>query len=217
MLILKTKENKMNYISQYLQDKYIDDFFNKKENGIFIDIGAGDGMDINNTLFLERERKWTGLCVEPHPNNFAKIIKNRTCVCENYAIDIEEGQSQFMALEGYPLGLSGLVKHYNQQHKARIEHEVNAFASNQQHNKLMVNCISLQKLLDKHNITYADFCSIDVEGAELNVLKSIDFSKTKIKTFCIENNYNTTEVADYLRQFGYSNPVKLSGDEFFSI
>jgi hypothetical protein len=44
----------MIYYSQLGQDKFIDDFFSSKENGIFLDIGAHDGESGSNTYFLEK-------------------------------------------------------------------------------------------------------------------------------------------------------------------
>ena len=42
------------------------------------------------------------------------------------------------------------------------------------------------KILDKHGFNKIDFMNIDVEGHELNIVNSIDFSKYEIKFICIE-------------------------------
>tara|TARA_B100000795_G_C22392759_1_gene284025 strand:- start:7 stop:513 length:507 start_codon:yes stop_codon:yes gene_type:complete len=44
----------------------------------------------------------------------------------------------------------------------------------------------LDKILDNYNFNEIDFMNIDVEGHELNVLKTIDFLKYNIKFICIE-------------------------------
>ena len=44
------------YTSQLGQDKFIDEFFEKKEGLTFLDIGAHDGFSLSNTYFLEKER-----------------------------------------------------------------------------------------------------------------------------------------------------------------
>ena len=46
--------------------------------GIFLEIGAWKGEHFSQTAYLERERGWTGVCVDPFPSGF----EQRTCrVC----------------------------------------------------------------------------------------------------------------------------------------
>ena len=47
----------MKSFSQYYQDKAIDFALNRKRDGIFLDIGAHDGVSLSNTFFFERSRK----------------------------------------------------------------------------------------------------------------------------------------------------------------
>jgi len=44
--------------------------------------------------------------------------------------------------------------------------------------------------------------SIDVEGAEMRILNSIDFSRIKVKVLMVENNYETLAELDALLQRG---------------
>lgn len=47
----------MTYHSQESQDRYLDEnIFKGFRNGTFVDVGAHDGLTINNTLFFEKER-----------------------------------------------------------------------------------------------------------------------------------------------------------------
>jgi hypothetical protein len=48
----------------------IDDYFYQKRTGFFVEAGAWEGVLRSKTLFLERERKWTGILIEPNPNAF---------------------------------------------------------------------------------------------------------------------------------------------------
>lgn len=55
----------MKYKSQYSQDKFLNEnFFKNKKNGVFIDIGAHDGITMSNSFFYEKQLGWDGLCVE---------------------------------------------------------------------------------------------------------------------------------------------------------
>ena len=64
---LKRKFRKLNSTSgtpsQYGQDKVVYDLLGKPKFGIFVDIGANDGVTYSNSLFFE-QKNWTGVCIE---------------------------------------------------------------------------------------------------------------------------------------------------------
>lgn len=54
------------------------------EPGYFVDVGAGDGVFTSNTFFLERQRCWRGMAIEPTNNEYPKLERQRigtTTVC----------------------------------------------------------------------------------------------------------------------------------------
>jgi len=56
-LVVKHLIKKQNYYSQYLQDMFLNVvFFNKSENGYFIDIGAYDGIKFSNSFYFEKTK-----------------------------------------------------------------------------------------------------------------------------------------------------------------
>ena len=67
--------------------------------------------------------------------------------------------------------------------------------------------VPLQKLLDKHSISDAIVLSIDVEGAEMEVLESIDFDRSTFKCILVENNHSSwfgsREIRAFLASKGY--------------
>ena len=201
------------YVSQLGQDRFIDEYFEQKENLTFLDIGAHDGITISNTLFLEKQRNWKGMCVEPQPYEFEKLKLNRNCVCVNVAVSNFEGETDFTYVEGYANMLSGISDDYNKTHMERIHSEVNHFGG--KINTIKVPVKKLQTLLDEHNILEIDFCSIDTEGSEFNIIQSINFDKTNIKVFIIENNYKETNIQEFLETKNYSLYKKLEWDDVF--
>jgi hypothetical protein len=46
-------------------DLKLDALFGQKTGGVFIELGANDGLTQSNTAFFEFSRGWTGLLVEP--------------------------------------------------------------------------------------------------------------------------------------------------------
>lgn len=203
----------MKYYSQLGQDEFLDNFFNKKENGTFVDIGAHDGTSCSNSLFFEESRNWNGLCIEPSPKEFEILSSFRKSININACVSDYDGESEFLYLEGYPNMLSGLVESYNNQHISRINHEIKSYGGN--YTKINMPVFRLQTILDKNNLYEIDICSIDTEGSEFNIVKSIDYVKTNIKVFTIENNYQTNEIKDFLETKGYVLLKKIQWDDIF--
>lgn len=204
-------ENK--HYSQLGQDKFVDEFFGQKKNGVFIDIGAHDGKSCSNSLFLEESRGWSGICIEPSPREFGILNESRKSINLNMCVSNYDGESDFTYIEGYSNMLSGLSEDYNDSHRNRIQGEVNHYGGKV--NSIKMPVFRLQTILDKYNISNIDYCSIDTEGSEFNIIKSIDFDRTTIKVFSIENNYATSDIQDYLSERGYYLYTKLQWDDIY--
>jgi FkbM family methyltransferase len=66
-----------------------------KASGVFVDIGAGNGVDGSRTRKFETLRGWTGLCVEPYEELHQQLKENRKCTPLNVAVGREEGTRKF--------------------------------------------------------------------------------------------------------------------------
>jgi FkbM family methyltransferase len=205
--------NNLEYFSQLGQDRFIDEYYNKKENGIFLDIGAHDGKTLSNTYFLEKMRNWKGICVEAQPVLFEDLNKNRNSINLNCAISNHNGEIEFTFVDGYANMLSGISDDYNDTHRNRILSEVERHGGCI--NKIIVKSRKLQDVLDEYGIYDIDFCSIDTEGSEFRIVQSIDFTKTNIKVFIIENNYQDTTIKNFLEENGYYLHSKIQWDDVF--
>lgn len=67
----------MRYYSELGQDRVVDNFLNGKTDGYFVDIGAADPIDRNNSYFFEKEKNWRGLAVELESHYTKSWIDNR--------------------------------------------------------------------------------------------------------------------------------------------
>jgi FkbM family methyltransferase len=200
------------YYSQFEQDKVISGkYFPGKTDGFFIEIGADDGVDKSNTYYFE-QLGWKGLCIEPSPSRFAQLTKNRTCECINLALASKEGSVEFMDITGYGKGLSGIIDNYNPLHKQRIERETTSNPLTLSKQKVTVTTVRLDKLLRERNITRVNYCSIDVEGSELDILRSIDFEVVTFDLFTIEDPYESAEVRNLMNKNGFVLKETLGPD-----
>ena len=167
--------NEPKFFSQFGQDKFVNEtFFKNKKGGVFIDIGAYDGVKFSNTYFFEKYLDWQGICIEPIPSIFAELEKNRNCICINCAVSNIEGISDFVIFEDFQM-ISGLTDKFDSYHLETFKD----FHENRKKNFIKVNCYLLNDFLDKYGIQKIDYLSIDTEGCELEILRSIDFRNYK--------------------------------------
>jgi hypothetical protein len=57
--------------------------------------------------------------------------------------------------------------------------------------------------LDENGVRKVDYMSIDTEGGELKILKSIDLKSYDVRVISIENNYKDPAISDHLLGLGY--------------
>ena len=211
--------------SQIQQDLIIDQqIFKGKSNGVFVEVGALDGFGASNTWFFEMERNWSGLLIEPNPVEFNKRNQHPrpNSIFENCAISDVEMDINFLSIEGPCNVLSGIMEFYNSQHLERIDRELEMYSNHPEGHELYsrkeqipMKAVRLESLFSKHNITKIDFISIDVEGAELQVLNSINFDKVDINVFMIENNYGLEKETEFLSSKGYKLLGNIQWDSVF--
>ena len=70
------KDNYSIYTALNELDKKIEKYLNYKD-GFFIEMGANDGINQSNTVFLERKYNWHGMLIEPS-EKFTLLKKNRS-------------------------------------------------------------------------------------------------------------------------------------------
>jgi FkbM family methyltransferase len=193
------------YYSQDNQDKFLEEnIFKGFENGIFVDVGAWDGIEINNTYFFEKKRNWTGINIEPNKTYFEKLKYQRPkCINLNIAVSEIIGTVEFNLNTGHTVALSGIYKNYDLRHIARIKNENLTIGGKSKIIKVKSNTLS--NILEKYNFSHVHFLSVDVEGSEFTVLKSINFDEVFIDVIGFENNFEdiSKDIVDYLANFGY--------------
>ena len=69
--------------------------------------------------------------------------------------------------------------------------------------------------MNENNITHVDYMSIDVEGAEMQVLEGIDFDNYFIDVISIEDNGYTDQTRQVLLNKNYKFVTKICADMIF--
>ena len=207
------------YFSQDKQDEFVDKYFQKLKNGIFLEVGAADRVTFTNTLFLERERNWTGVLIEANRKLYNSLVRlRRKAYIINVCLSLDDGINVVSFLPAELLGgvekpltaekMMDRVKHGHPDIKAEV-----------------VLCIPLYSILKAISMTHINFFSLDVEGAELAILRTIPFYLVTIDLFVIEyyvpsgaaeTQKRLKEFRDFFNQTGIYKEVYLgAGDVAF--
>jgi FkbM family methyltransferase len=198
----------MEYFSQFGQDRFIDEVVMRgKTGGVFVEIGAYDGVTFSNTLFLERYRGWTGLCVEPNPMQWDALQRNRSARCRQVCIGDRDETIKFRMVQG-PTGvgmLSGRTDAGGTKAEERIEREQGTVTI------VDVPCITFERLMREEGISNADYISIDAEGHDFAILRAIDLARGPA-CITMEENHDYFAVRRYVQRFGYRIAEKLQAD-----
>ena len=175
------------------------------DNGFFIEMGALDGVTYSNTLHLEKYKNWKGLLVEPSKKQFelCKQARPNSEVFNFLCSSFNNAGKEYLF---YDLGPMSYSKFQNIDNQYQIHHEnakkvASSFNLNEE--SYYVKTRTITELLDSINSPkIINFFSLDVEGAELEVLDGFDFTKYKIQYLLIESrDFNKTN--DYLVSKGY--------------
>lgn len=181
------------------QDKWvIEEIFNGKMGGFFLDLGAADGFSESNTYVLEKRYKWNGICIEPHPVLFDRLVNRykRSCTVVSCAVDAERGSQEFV-LAGQ---MSGLITEDSDNSEKRRPELIGTARA--QGRTRVVETLPLVDLLDRYEApTQIDYFSFDVEGLETRILRNFNFDKYVFLALTIERP--TPELNDNLFRNGY--------------
>lgn len=174
-----------------------------KQNGTFLEFGAYDGVAFSNTFLLETHFSWQGVLIDPIPKHFEEMKLNRNCISIHAAITANK--CEFVQIRELPASnLSSPVS------KSRFTDKIHR-----------VPAFTLTEIIDRYFPSKSlDFLSIDVEGEDLEILASVDFSKYEINSISVEHNNrdNSEELLKYMEQSGYTIVWnEYSGNDFWFI
>jgi FkbM family methyltransferase len=149
--------------------------------GTYLEIGANDGYSQSTTFYLERVRGWSGILIEPDPANFLRCVRNRPgSTCFQLACVDEDHANAIIELTPLDLtSVTGSIVDPNDTERSR-RHNGNT--------SIAVLGVTLSFVIDASPFENVDFMSIDVEGAELSLLKGLDLSRHAPSILIIETH-----------------------------
>ena len=123
--------------------------------GIFVEVGAYDGITHSNTLLLEQEG-WVGTLIEGHEPFSVECRKNRPFCAVHHAL-IGSGGLELFVVGGQ---WSGIYDHMPEDFRA--EHRLRGNQGYLKHSKTLAEVIGTPAI---------DYLSVDTEGGELVILE----------------------------------------------
>lgn len=192
--IIKTFFRQFRYtksFSQFGEDVVIQSLFRGKKKGIYVDAGAYQPILYSNThaLYL---KGWHGLSIVPNPKfNILYRIFRRRDTFVNLAIGDTGKHKYFMFSDGA----------YN-----TLDEKVAKDLKNKSYPTFLgtkdVQSLPLSEIVEKYNITNIDYMNIDVEGLDLEVLKSHNWTIKPTVISVEDSNKGGTD--SFLSQQGYT-------------
>lgn len=217
--------NPLNFSGQGVEDRCIfSTFFSKGgrpplvRDGTFVELGALNGNAFSNTLFFQRALGWNGLLIEAQPEEYALLSASGRCTgntsslprhkhkgaavtCINAAVCASPVPLEFV-VHG-PSG--GLLSHGRQ---GKRQHKIMEKRA-RDHKRVRVHCRRLDELLRENHVQSIDFFSLDVEGAEETVLKTLAGSPVRVGVVLVEDA--TERVCQMLRGRGMAQVAARVG------
>lgn len=168
------KNPNIGYYHDLMDDLFVDELFNGKENGYFVEVGGLDGITNSTSYVFEKYRNWEGIVVEPNlfwgyfeenrKNTSRKAILNRTKKMD-FLCRIDPSFSTLAEFKD--VGDNNIYPNAS---------------------TIQIDVCSLTELLDEFNAPKViDYISIDVEGAELIILNQFfKDNKYEVKVMSVE-------------------------------
>lgn len=198
------------YHSQHKIEEYLERFFDAP--GFFLEIGCWDGELISQTAWLEREKGWTGVCVDPFPRNF----KKRLCRVLAYAVSKFGQQSRQFVKVSVDRRDGGDVSYFSG-FKDSLTRHWELIEKYCDYEIVSVPGISLDNLYDLMNLpTYIEFLSVDTEGSELEIFESINFDRWSFGLIVFEHNEDEAvkqRIGELLAAHGYVRVAEMRCDD----
>lgn len=183
--------------SQFGQDMFL--FFNlfltwpmTGKRGVYVDSGANDAKELSNTFFFDKCLGWKGLCVEPLPQYHQNLSQHRSCHLHKGCLS---SQREMLSMTGGGTGAS-----------------ISNTSSG-----ISVECAPLHELLSDAGLpVHIDLVSLDVEGFEMTVLQSINFSAIHVGAILIEDFWISSRELDmFMSRHGFIKFHQLPVDAVY--
>lgn len=190
--------------SQFNEELIIRHFFNDKQGGFFVDVGAADFERRSTTYYLEKKLGWSGIAIDALDEFRAGYEQNRpgTKFFSYIVTDHAGAKAPFYRIEGM-LPNSSANKEYAE-HWAVFAKRAGGTGATGKPAVLEVPTITLTQLLEENGVKRIDFLSMDIEGGEPPALRGFEIDRFQPALICIEAHPSVRQaIGDYMQAHRY--------------
>jgi methyltransferase, FkbM family len=177
----------------------------------YLDIGV-NSPDIHNNTFLFYKNGASGVCIEANIDLIEKIKQVRP---RDKTINVGVGVQDTNEADFYVFSDSGLNTFNKEEALNRQSYGINKIQQ-----VIKVRLVSINEIISENFLNYPDLLSIDIEGLDLEVLKTLDLKKFPIPVICVETcTYSESHIKpkDYkIIDFMLSSGYEVYGDTYIN-
>lgn len=185
------------------EDLQLKKLINNNEPGVYLDIGCWDPIKASNSYYFS-VRKWKGICIDPNPELkqlYKKFRPNDIFINKGISSNSNYELKYYMLGNDFKSSMNTFDKDFliNNNLLDKVTKSINV-PTTRIDTILSENYSSNERL---------DFFDIDVEGLDLEVLKTNNWNKYRPKIILIESNLGLqddmySDITKYLESVNYS-------------
>lgn len=190
------------YWSQEGEDIILKRIFESKDKGFYIDVGAHHPFRFSNTYYFYR-KGWRGINIDANAENILLFKKfRRRDINLNFAIGLNKGKRTYFMFNEPALNTFD----------ENLARERDGFRNYRIIKTVELEVVPLSEVLDRYMPPgqEIDFMNVDVEGMDLEVLQSNDWTKYRPYVLLVEvipaqsiESIFDHEIYKYLRNLDY--------------
>jgi len=171
------------YKSQSQEDTILLKWLKGLCNGTYIEMGGLDGVRYSNSHVFNKALDWKGVHVEADPRNYKNLVKNRPNEIANVhaGVCLDERDLHYVMRDRF-MAVSGFLEFAAEDFKKKV------WTQEAIDKAIIVKCRRFDKIL--HEVVgdsfHFDFFSLDIEGAELLALQSLNFDEFQFGMILVE-------------------------------
>lgn len=180
-------------------------------NGAYLEMGALDGVRFSNSHWFSHVANWTGVLIEANPHSFELLKQNRPKdILVHSAVCSSDQHVHY--IHGSERAVGGIWEFMAPSFRELWHPNIDVLQLPS------VRCRPLHDILSESQIHYFDFFSLDVEGAELDVLKTLG-SRVRFGVIFVEadglNPQKDLAVRQLLQHQGYTFDMHQNRSNWF--
>lgn len=186
--------------------------------GVFVECGANNGQAGSNCKFFEETLHWQGFNLEPTPDIFALLEKNRPHsrnICA--ALSDKRGHIDFALTESLVKNEKylGAVNRVIEGEAIKVGDTFQVSGTDYRVTSIVaVPCLPWRDLIEEQGIRFVDLFVLDTEGHEERVIDGMQGSPVLPQVMCVENGWQG-RIREKLAALGYIYDISYHDNHMY--